>query len=119
MKQGDLFDAKASQAAKDEAVARVEEGAPDVWKRQALLTVREVCGRMYTFTTDDVWEALATKGMEPSDIEPRALGAIMLNACKAGYCEKADDLPHRLSTRKNCHRRPLQVWRSRIPKVPG
>lgn len=49
----------------------------------------------------------------PSDArthEPRALGALMREAARAGDIEATDAWA--LSERVACHRRPLRVWRS-------
>lgn len=114
MKTTERFDAAAGNRAKEAAIAAVDAGAPDEWKARAREALLKTCQRLATFTSDDVWEALAVMGVEPSDAEPRAIGAIMQRGLALGICEKATDLSHRLSVRKLCHRRPLQVWRSLV-----
>ena len=101
--QGD-FDWTAAKAARDEALERVEGGAPEEWLRDAHLKVHEVAYRLDDFTTDDLFEW----GLwQPP--EPRALGPVMLKAVRDGLIEKTGD--YRQSRMPRCHGRPKAVYR--------
>lgn len=106
MTQHGVFDAEQAKAAREEAVARVDRHAPPSWKEQALRAVWEVATEEFTFTTDDVWKRL---GAPP---EPRALGPVMREAEKRGYCEQTDQWT--LSIRASRHRAPIRVWASKL-----
>lgn len=95
-----------AERARDEAVDRVERNAPDAWKRRALEAVRYVASRRGEFTTDAVWDLVGTPP------EPRAMGAVMQAAARSRICA-VTDRTHK-SVRKECHTRPLAIWRSLI-----
>jgi hypothetical protein len=97
----------AGDAAKNEAIGRVLDGADPAWVDEALRAVFWVASRKERFTTDDVWEQGIT-----SPEEPRAMGAVMRVAESQGWIEPTRD--HWLSRRPVCHRRPLRVWQSRL-----
>ena len=99
----------AGKKAADEAVKRVGGNMDPDWRVAALAAVRSACEKYSEFTTDDVWNILR-KTEAPH--EPRAMGAIMRAAVKAGICEATDE--YRMSRRVACHRRPLRVWRSLV-----
>lgn len=99
------FDAAASAVARDEAISRVASGSSE-WQQDALLAVHELCRRQPELTTDDLWRVLE----RPDDLEPRAAGAVMRRAVRAGLIERTDRT--RKSARVACHRRDLRVWRS-------
>jgi hypothetical protein len=96
-----------AQQVADEAVERVDRNADDEWKARALDAVRFVASARPLFTTDAVWWVL---GSDVQTHEPRAMGAVMRRAVKAGVCVPTDTY-HR-STRAVNHARPLRVWRS-------
>lgn len=104
--QGDML--------RDEALERVDRGAPDWWKDAALQAVRWICQRRSggEFTTDAVWFRLCLSiGKEKAEsVEPRAMGAVMRAAQHAKLCEPTDRT--RKSMRPACHSRPIRVWRS-------
>jgi len=100
----DAFDPDAARAAREGAIATVDDAASEAWKEAALAAVRYVCERRAQFTTDAVWFVL-DRAATDSPSEPRAMGAIMRQAVSAGWCAPVPD---------PCHRRPLQVWESRI-----
>lgn len=109
--QPSLFDLPAAVEAKHEAIERVGANANQDWHDAAINAV-EVCCRYYVldFTTDDVWRELAKT--EHATHEPRAMGAIMTEAARMGWCQKTGQM--RASERKACHNRPLSVWKSAI-----
>lgn len=95
------------QTTLEEALAAVEQHADTDWKAAAIRVVKGLAARGYTFTTDDVWDAL--DGLDVATHEPRALGAIMRSLSKqkviihtGGYTE---------SQRPECHQRPVKIWR--------
>lgn len=93
-------------AAADEAIARVYENADVPWTVTALRVIAHVASTKGTFTTDDVWDELATTGA--STHEPRAMGAMMRIAVREGLIVGTSTyLP---SVRSTCHGRPVKVW---------
>lgn len=103
----DLFSAPAAEAAKEEAIDRVEEAAPDDWLDTAAEAIRARVDQGATFTTDDLWREL------PKPPEPRAMGAAIRAAVREGLIRKTGRyLP---SERAICHGRPIPEWRP----VPG
>lgn len=104
--QGDLL--------RDEALERVERGAPYWWKEAAMNAVRDVAQVRSggEFTTDAVWLKLCWSiGKAAAEsVEPRAMGAVMRAAQGEGICEPTDRT--RKSVRPACHSRPIRVWRS-------
>jgi len=107
----DAFDADASRAARESAIATVDDAASEEWKEAAVAAVKYVCERRSQFTTDAVWFILDRAAIEAPN-EPRAMGAVMRHAVSEGWCVVTDQT--RKSVRVACHRRPLQVWKSLI-----
>jgi len=108
--QSKLFDRERGEVLRDDAIARVDEHAALSWKDRALAAVWQCAVRHELFTTDDVWAAI------PGDAtthEPRAIGAIMRNAAARRWIVTTSLT--RMSERPECHRRPVRVWRSRVP----
>ena len=110
IRNGDLFDRPAAQAARDAAVAQVAIGKAD-WIAAALDCVRQVAERHPQFTTDHVKLAMAEAGLR-DHAEPRAWGAVMTAARRAGLCTPTHYTQN--SARATCHARPLRVWQSRV-----
>lgn len=94
--------------ARDEAVARVEANAQPDWLETARRIVLAISAGG-EFTTDDVWTGLASASVATH--EPRALGAVLRRLAKEGHIVKTGQ--YRPSTRKECHARPVPVWRRR------
>lgn len=90
---------------RDAALDAVEDSAPDDWKELAYAAVLRCAETFEYFTSDDVWEAL--DAVPP---EPRALGAIMAAARRAGAIVPTDRVTK--SYRPTCHSRPVRLWRS-------
>ena len=100
---------QAGEAGRDAAVARVERNADAPWKRAAMAAIYKVAGERSRFTADDVWDAM------PDDAgthEPRAMGAMMLQAAKAGVIAATEDYTQ--SHRSVRHAGPMRVWESRV-----
>jgi len=107
--QPQLFDWAAAQQAKQEALDRVADHADPSWIKVALTVVYDLCRYRETFTTDDVWcELERLKAPEPH--EPRALGAVMMRAKRRNWCFSTGQVTG--SVRKQCHGRPIMVWRA-------
>jgi hypothetical protein len=101
--QPTLFDAA---AARDTAIARVDEHADHDWKTQALAAVRRTAEQLPEFIVDEVW---ATGRLE-STREDRALGPIMRAAAREGWMVRTD----RTRPSVRSHLSPKPVWRSLI-----
>ncbi len=93
-----------AQRAKKDAIERVDAHADDSWKARAMNAVKHLARHRQQFTTDEVWAIVETNR------EPRAMGAVMQKACKAGTIEKTNTT--RQSVRVECHGRDVRVWRS-------
>ena len=106
-----VLDAPSGELLKQEAISRVRDNADQDWRTYALNAVRRIAQQRSEFTTDNVWESL--EGWA-STHDPRAMGAVMTDAARAGICRKSDRV--RPSERKECHRRPIAIWISRITK---
>lgn len=74
---------------RERAIVLVAEHANVSWKDVALVAVRLTAERQDTFISDDVWDTLAELFPEFDTHEPRAMGAVMRQAVKAGYCVRA------------------------------
>lgn len=95
-----------AEAARDEAMARADGHADPLWRDAAMRVIRSLAASGAEFTTDEVWSALARSGHVTH--EPRALGALMVQAGKAGIVKPTDR--YRNSRRVECHARPVRVW---------
>lgn len=112
MTDANLFDYAAAVAARDAAVQLAGSGLDDVWRKAARFAILVTATEHATFTTDDVWQTLASLGIgKPA--EPRALGAIVAELrsdgtiCPTGgYAE---------SLRPEAHRSPKRIWRLSCP----
>jgi hypothetical protein len=82
-------------------------GANEEWLYAASKALLEVSRKKKTFTTDDIWEQIPASITTP---EPRALGALMLEASKQGIIKTTGRV--KKSKRRECHNRPLQIWKS-------
>lgn len=95
---------------RDEGIEKADIGADGWVDVVALPLIRELAGRMETFTTDEVWDLLDRRQL-PYPEERRAMGPAIVKAYARGNIEPLDTW--RLSKRPECHRRPLRVWRAR------
>ena len=76
------------------------------WYEAALCAIHNLAQSGRGFTTDDVWDALAA--LATFTTEPRALGAIMRDAARAGTIQPTVNFVK--SRRPVCHSRPVRVW---------
>lgn len=88
--------------ARDHALHRVDANAPDDWKTAAMEAIHRIAKYGHEFTTDDIW------AMVQHPPEPRALGAMMVKAQRAGWIRPTDRV--RNSIRVECHARPVRIW---------
>lgn len=100
----EVRDLPAARAAAQEGIDRADRSADLEWKVAAMTAVRQLARERQEFTTDDVWERI------PRVREPRALGAVMQKAARAGTIEKTDRVAE--SARPEAHANPKAVWRS-------
>jgi hypothetical protein len=101
------------QEARDEALERVEENAHADWLMAAEWAVTGLAFNYEEFTSDDIWKAVNEQGF--STHEPRAMGAVMVKAARAGMIAPTDRWVQ--SKRTACHGRPIRVWRSLLSDV--
>src|SRR5215510_2922762 len=110
--QGDLFDSVQAQAARDDALARVEAHAPANFMETALAVIRQIALRQQRLTTDDVWQRFRVLVAQPH--ERRAMGAAMVRAQTLGYIKPTKEIEN--SVMVACHRRPKRVWQSLVQR---
>lgn len=91
-----------------QAADRAGRNADPAWLSAALRAVASVARTHGTFTTDDVWQALANAGVDTPD--NRAMGAVMRRAAKDGICTTVNPPQYRPSVRQECHGRPVRIW---------
>jgi hypothetical protein len=114
-KPPDLFDPIEARAARDEAVAQVDENANEAWRafmQQCLVWVAQTLPRL---TSDDVQEFAARYPERPRTHENRAFGPIMSWGLKNKIIVPANVAPIP-SRRKSLHASPRRVWDSLIYK---
>ena len=92
---------------KSDAIALCEQSESSAeWIESTLPIIRELAIANAELTTDDVWAVV-----DPPP-EPRALGAAMVEARRRCWIEPTSET--RSSSRRECHGRPVRVWRSAI-----
>lgn len=105
---GQQLDLTAAFAAAELAIDGVEANADTSWLDVARGVVRSIPIGL-TFTTDDVWRALARASVTVSTHEPRAMGAVMRGLQRDGVV--VNTRTYQPSARPECHARPIPVWR--------
>ena len=103
--------APSGELLKQQAISRVRDNADQDWRNTALAAVRQIASTQSEFTTDNIWSEIEHTSFS-STHDPRAMGAVMTDAARAGICRKSDRV--RPSQRKECHRRPIAIWISRV-----
>lgn len=104
--QIDLF----NQAAKEEAIDRVQRNASPAWKEAALKSVQHRARHCASVTANDVFADLEQLGLHTH--ENRALGGVFRTAARNGWIVKTDrTVP---STRKTRHSGDVRVWASQL-----
>lgn len=100
-------------AQREEAIASVDAGANDEWKKLMTGLLTKVAKRKQFFTSTDVFYELEKLGELPKSQQThdnRAFGAVIRKAVKSGICKKTDRFE--ASTRR--HMTPCVVWQSMI-----
>lgn len=101
-----LLDIIAATEARDAAIARVASATDTNWKAEVWAVIeRFTAGE--EFTTDTIWQACHDEGIG-APREPRALGAIMVEAARSRLVAATDR--YVASRRVACHARPIRVW---------
>lgn len=80
--------------------------------RAAVKAMTKIARTQKTFTTDDIWTSLAKTNPAGFDVEPRALGSLMLQAAKQNVIKATTRT--KTSKRPECHKRPVRVWKSLV-----
>lgn len=89
-----------------DSVDEAGEHADSSWMFDARRALAHIAATLPTFTTDDVWAFLDSS--TATTHEPRALGAVIRNAHRAGLIHPTGGyIP---STRPECHGRPVRQW---------
>lgn len=98
--------------AKTKALKQVNQNADPYWKDFAYACVIAVAKEKLEFTSDDVDAKIASAPIpqRPYTYEKRALGPVMIRACKANIMESTDRL--KISCRSKLHNSPRRVWKS-------
>ena len=107
--QGDLFTellVPNGEALAAEGMQRAADHADSAWLQAANRIVQQLARSQEPFTTDQVWYRLEQAGVATH--EPRALGAVMRRAAKAGLVEQVG---YRPTSRPEAHARPIPIWR--------
>ena len=95
---------------KDEAINRVEANANAEWRVAAYKACCLCAQQWIELSTDDVWELMESLFPDCRTHEPRAMGAIMRQAARAGKIEASGE--YFKSRRPQCHGRPVAIWDS-------
>jgi hypothetical protein len=95
--------------ARDKAITQVATNTNPTWAAQTMLIIKQIATNTFDFTTDDIWQQLSETSL-PTPHEPRALGALMIAAHRAGLITPTDR--YRQSKRPECHARPIRVWQA-------
>ena len=95
------------------AAVASEGGGGGGWMGAAIAALVAVAGALDRFTADDVWRELERRGctLEPGDA--RAMGGAFRRAARKGWVRRLRG-EYRVSTRKDRHGGPVQVWESVI-----
>lgn len=99
-------EAEALWAQTKAAIDQAEKGADALWLQQAKRIVWRLAQSGEEWTTDQVWYRLEATGLVTS--EPRALGAVVRAAARAGFITQAG---YRPTSRPEAHSRPIPIWK--------
>lgn len=109
-----IFDIQQARKNRERAVSQVASAADPAWMKAADWAITHVACETCELTTDDIWNLLHRYAI-PMPAEPRALGAAMQRAARAGVISPTDRIVQ--SERPECHARPVRVWRSLLVSV--
>jgi hypothetical protein len=105
---------RASRAARDEALERVETNASDRWMIEYRKAIERVAHLQEFFSADDVVDDFNAQPSPPRQHEPRASGPVTLQAVRDGVIELHDKFVN--SRRPTLHASPIRVYRSLLFK---
>ena len=111
------FDPAAGRAGKADGMDRAQRHADPEWWRCMLECGREVALAKQIFDTDDLERVRLRRFHNAATHEHRALGPLMRELQKLGYCFPTQDWVE--SQQRQNHRRPMRVWFSLIYKGPA
>lgn len=101
-----LFDSLEGERAKTRGMKQASEHAPESWQQEALEAIRHLAKHKHKFAADEIWQYVE----KPK--EPRAVGPLMLKACRLGWI--VPTLQYQKSRIPSQHQQPIRVWRSLI-----
>ncbi|NNM44302.1 MAG: hypothetical protein HKM07_08185 [Chlamydiae bacterium] len=107
-KQRTIFDL--AERKKNEGINLAYGHTTTIWKDAAGEALIKIAKTRYEFTSDAIWEELATQGIHTN--ENRALGAVMQSGNRAGVIEFTGE--YKPTLRPVGHKNPKAVWRSKI-----
>lgn len=110
------FDRAAGRAGKRDGMERASRHADPHWWRCMLECGRAVAQAKSCFNTDDLERLRLQRFHNVTTHEHRALGPLMLELQRLGYCIATQDWVE--STQKINHSRPMRVWYSLIYRGP-
>ncbi len=105
------FDPVGGSAAKQDGMDRAERHANPDWWLFMLAAARDVALRKEAYNTDDL-ERIRQDRQGPRTHENRAMGPLMREAQRLGYCVPTQDWTP--SSQRGNHRRPMMTWYSLI-----
>jgi hypothetical protein len=103
-----LLDLLAGLNARDAALAFVGERNGPEWRKAARFAVLVAATELPAFTTDDVWQVLATFGIG-SPAEPREMGAVIRSLSSEHQIVGTGR--YITSARPDAHARPIKEWK--------
>lgn len=94
---------KTGKTLRDEGIRLVLDNTAPSWRDEALAVVEHLANTRDFFTSDDVWENLASAPENPA-----AMGGVMHTARKLHMISPTNDFV--LTKRRSGHARPIRVW---------
>ena len=101
---------------KRDGMDRAERSADPHWWQCMLECGKLVAAHKPVFITDDLVTICRVLHPNATTHEHRAIGPLMRELCRLGYCERSEDTVE--SRQKVNHARPMRVWRSLIYEGP-
>lgn len=116
------FDIDQARAERDAAIDRSDTNASPTWKEAFYAALVHVARSERSFTTDEVWEALAGLPHVPNTIDNRAAGGVVMRASRNGIIKLTNTT--KPSRRKHCHAMLTRVYESLVygkqpHEIPG
>lgn len=114
--QDAVLDLKIALRNRDAGLEDVEANANQAWIDLSLKIIRILAESSSSFTSDQVWEELASYP-EIKTHQPSAMGAVFRKAAALNIIEATDRFIQ--SQRPSSHARPIRVWNSKIKENHG